>query len=234
MSHSRALPVSVINHNTVIPKNNERYHETFNTVIMPRDLVYKITSITCKIDTTSLWNVRSLNVVKVQMLSGYEMVYNVGPGYYSITELCRAIADSIQIDDVNRAYLNSDVATAVDLSGAPDYTSILKLEGVIEAGMVATEPYDITNGMSVIRVYSSINAQTFGLKSPLIDNLIHVSMGLNNMITWDDLAIDVIEQSNLDYIDWALTDANDRPISLNSNVYISFTISCYTSSVKNG
>ena len=95
-------------------------------------------------------------------------------------------------------------------------------------GTVATEPYDITNGMSVIRVYSSINAQTFGLKSPLIDNLIHVSMGLNNMITWDNLSIDVIEQSNLDYIDWVLTDANDNPISLNSNVYISFTISCYT------
>ena len=179
MSHNRALPVSVINHNTVIPKNNERYHETFNTVIMPRDLVYKITSITCKIDTTSLWNIRAMNVVKVQMLSGFEMVYNVGPGYYSITELCRAIADSIQIDDVNRAYLNSEVATAVDLSGAPDYTSILKLEGVVTDSTIATEPYDITNGMSVIRVYSSINAQTFGLKSPLIDNLIHVSMGLS-------------------------------------------------------
>ena len=194
---------------------------------MPRDLVYKITSITCKIDTTSLWNIRAMNVVKVQMLSGFEMVYNVGPGYYSITELCRAIADSIQVDDVNRAYLNSDVATAVDLSGAPDYTSILKLEGVVGGSNVAaSEPYDITNGMSVIRVYSSINAQTFGLKSPLIDNLIHVSMGLNNMITWDNLSIDVIEQSNLDSIDWVLTDANDRPISLNSNVYISFTISC--------
>ena len=98
--------------------------------------------------------------------------------------------------------------------------------------MVASEPYDITNGMSVIRVYSSINAQTFGLKSPLIDNLIHVSMGLNNMIIWDDLSIDVIEQSNLDYIDWVLTDANDRPISLNSNVYISFTISCYSKEIK--
>ena len=233
MSHSRALPVSVINHNTVIPKNNERYHETFNTVIMPRDLVYKITSITCKIDTTSLWNIRAMNVVKVQMLSGYEMVYNVGPGYYSITELCRAIADSIQVDDVNRAYLNSDVATAVDLSGAPDYTSILKLEGVVGGSNVAaSEPYDITNGMSVIRVYSSINAQTFGLKSPLIDNLIHVSMGLNNMITWDDLSIDVIEQSNLDYINWVLTDAKDRPISLNSNVHISFTISCCSKEKK--
>ena len=55
--------------------------------------------------------------------------------------------------------------------------------------------------MSVIRVYSSINAQTFGLNSLLIDNLIHVSMGLNNMITWDDLGIDVIEQSNLDTVD---------------------------------
>ena len=74
--------------------------------------------------------------------------------------------------------------------------------------------------MSVIRVYSSINVQTFGPKSPLIDNLIHVSRGLNNMITWDNLSIDVIEQSNLDSIDWVLTDANGRPISLNSNVYI--------------
>ena len=94
-------------------------------------------------------------------------------------------------------------------------------------GTIASEPFDITNGQSVIRVYSSINAQTFGLNSPLIDNLIHVSMGLNNMITWDNLSIDVIEQSNWDYIDWMLTDANNNPISLNSNVYISFTISCY-------
>ena len=100
-------------------------------------------------------------------------------------------------------------------------------EGIHQTADKANEPYDITNGLSVIRVYSSINAQTFGLNSPLIDNLIHVSMGLNNMITWDNLSIDVIEQPNLAYIDWMLTDANDKPISLNSNVYISFTISCY-------
>ena len=122
----------------------------------------------------------------------------------SVLATTRLPSYAVRSDDVNRAYLNSDVATAVDLSGAPDYTSILKLEGVVSASTIATEPYDITNGMNVIRVYSSINAQTFGLKSPLIDNLIHVSMGLNNMITWDDLAIDVIEQSNLDYIDWVL------------------------------
>ena len=234
MNHSRSYSVSVINHNTIIPKNNSRYRESFNTVIMPHDNVYKITSITCKIDTTSLWNIRSMNVVKVVNNQGYEMIYNVAAGYYTIDELCNAIADSIAINnDNNQAYVVSDNAQSIDLSGVNDITNILRLEGVLTPPAVATEPYDITNGMSVIRIYSSINAQTFGLKSPLIDNLIHVSMGLNNMISWDNLSIDVIEQSNLDYIDWTLTDANDNPISLNSNVYISFTISCYTK-IKNG
>ena len=173
-----------------------------------------------------------MNVVKVVNNQGYEMIYNVAAGYYTIDELCNAIADSIAINDNNQAYV-VDTVESVDLSGASDIANILRLEGVLSPPAVATEPYDITNGMSVIRVYSSINAQTFGLKSPLIDNLIHVSMGLNNMISWDNLSIDVIEQSNLDTIDWTLTDANDNPISLNSNVYISFTISCYTK-VKNG
>ena len=57
------------------------------------------------------------------------------------------------------------------------------LKGIHQTEDKANEPYDITNGLSVIRVYSSINAQTFGLNSSLIDNLIHVSMGLNNR-TW--------------------------------------------------
>ena len=225
---NRQYPVSVINHNTIIPKNNARYRESFNTVIMPRDNVYKITSITCKIDTTSLWNIRSTNVVKVVDKQGHEMIYNVNGGYYTISELCNAVAGSIAINDNNLAYVVDSVADSVDLTDASDIASIFRLDQRLHAmGAIASEPFDITNGQSVIRVYSSINAQTFGLNSPLIDNLIHVSMGLNNMITWDNLSIDVIEQSNWDYIDWMLTDANNNPISLNSNVYISFTISCY-------
>ena len=51
---------------------------------------------------------------------------------------------------------------------------------------------------------------------------------LDEGITGDNLSIDVIEQSNLDSIDYVMTDANDNPISLNSNVYILFTIFCYT------
>ena len=83
-NHSRSHPVSVINHNTMIPKNNARYHETFNTVIMPRDNMYKITFITCKIDTAFLWNILVMNVVIVMNNQGYEMTYNVGAGYYTI------------------------------------------------------------------------------------------------------------------------------------------------------
>ena len=195
--------------------------------------MYKITSITCKIDTTSLWNIRRTNVVKVANNQEYEMIYNVGAGYYMIDELYNAIAGLIEINDNNQAFVVSENAQSVDLNGASDIANILRLEGLLTPDTVTSEPYNITNGMNMIGVYSSINAQTLGLKSPLIDNLVHVSMGLNNMITWNNLSIDVIEQSNLDYIDWTLKDANDNPISLNSNVYISFTISCYPR-VKNG
>ena len=155
------------------------------------------------------------------------MIYNVNEGYYTINKLCNAIASSIAINDKNLAYMSSN-CESIDLNGTSDIANIFRLEQKVHStDSCASESFDITNGQSMIRIYSSINAQTFGLKSPLIDNLIHVSMGLNNMITWDNLSIDVINQPNLDSIEWVLTDANDNPISLNSNVYISFTISCY-------
>ena len=100
-SYSRSYPVSVINHNTIISKNNARYHETFNTVIMPRDNVYKITSITCKIDTTSLRNIPVRNAVKVLNNQVYKLIYNVCAGYYMIDEQCNATTGSIAINENN-------------------------------------------------------------------------------------------------------------------------------------
>lgn len=222
-------PVSIINHNTIIPKNNSRYRESFNTVILPKDNIYKITSITCKIDTTSLWNIRNTNIVRTVNNKGQNMTYHVVGGYYTIDDLCNSIAKTIDVNEDNLAYVTSN-CESVDLSDAPDVAKILKMEEKLYSydGKVHTsEPYDITNGQGVIRIYSSIMKQTFGIKSSLIDNLIHVSIGLNNIITIDNLNIDVIDQSNLDSIEWLITDMNDNPISLNSNVYVSFTISCY-------
>ena len=222
-------PVSIINHNTIIPKNSSRYRESFNTVILPKDNIYKITSITCKIDTTSLWNIRKTNIVRVVNNKGQNMTYHVMGGYYTIDDLCNSIAKTINVNEDNLAYVTSN-CESVDLTDAPDVAKILKMEERLYSydGEVHTnEPYDISNGQGVIRIYSSIMKQTFGIKSSLIDNLIHVSIGLNNIITMDNLNIDVIDQSNLDSIEWLITDMNDNPISLNSNVYVSFTISCY-------
>ena len=128
-NHSRSYPVSVIIHNTIIPKEYARYYETFYTVIMPLDNVHKITSITCKIDTTSFWKIRARNVVKVINNQVYEMIYNMCAGYNKIDELCNAITDSITIYDNKQAYVVGENAQWADLSGASDIANILKLEG---------------------------------------------------------------------------------------------------------
>ena len=223
-------PVSIINHNTVIPKNTGRYRETFNTVVLPKNNTYKITSITCKIDTTSLWNIRQTNVIKMVNTQNQTVNLSVTGGYFDIDSLCEATGKCVAIDSENLAYITSN-CKSIDFSDAPDFANMFRFERKsYNTGDKATEVYDVTNGLGVVKVYSSIMKQTFGIKSSFIDNLIHVSTGLNNIVSIDNLNIDVIEQSNLDSIEWLITDMNDKPITLNSNVYVSFTITCYEQS----
>ena len=220
------LPISIINHNSIIPKNKSRYRETFNTIVLPKGYTYKITSVTCKIDTTSLWNIQKENLVDVINSNNQSIQYVIHPGYYTLDELINCLAKTIQVNENNTAYVNTK---QINLSRAPDVANIFHMQQKIylkdETG--GTAPFDITNGLSVIKIYSSIMQQTFGIKSSLIDNLIHVSTGLNNICSYDNLDINVVDQSNLDYIEWELRDMNDNPIKVNSNVYISFTISVY-------
>ncbi len=220
------LPISIINHNSIIPKNHSRYRESFNTIVLPKGHTYKITSVTCKIDTTSLWNIQKENLVSVINSNNQSIQYVIHPGYYTLDELINCLAKTIQVNENNTAYVNTK---QIDLSRAPDVANIFHMKQKIylkdETG--GTAPFDISNGLSVIKIYSSIMQQTFGIKSSLIDNLIHVSTGLNNICSYDNLDINVVDQSNLDYIEWELRDMNDNPIKVNSNVYVSFTISVF-------
>ena len=220
------LPISIINHNSVIPKNKSRYRESFNTIVLPKDHVYKITNVTCKIDTTSLWNIQKQNLVDVINSNDQSIQYVIQPGYYTLDELINCLAKTINVDENNTAYVDTK---QVDLSKAPDVANIFHMEQKIylQGQTGGTAPFDIFNGLSTIKIYSSVMEQTFGINSSLIDNLIHVSIGLNNICSYDNLDINVVNQSNLDYIEWELRDMYDRPIKLNSNVYISFTISVY-------
>lgn len=220
------LPISIINHNSIIPKNKSRYRESFNTIVLPKGHTYKITSVTCKIDTTSLWNIQKENLVSVINSNNQSIQYVIHPGYYTLDELINCLAKTIQVNENNTAYVNTK---QIDLSRSPDVANIFHMKQKIylkdETG--GTAPFDISNGLSVIKIYSSIMQQTFGIKSSLIDNLIHVSTGLNNICSYDNLDINVVDQSNLDYIEWELRDMNDNPIKVNSNVYVSFTISVF-------
>jgi len=219
-------PIAIINHTTVIPKNHSSYHEEFNTIILPRDNVYKITSITCKIDTTSLWNITRTNIVTAVNSSDQTVTMSIVPGYYNLLELTQSIA-GVTVDSNNRASINNTYVT-MDFTDAPDIANILGFDQrSYNSGDASSIPVDITNGKAVVKIYSSIMEQTFGIKSSFIDNIIHVSTGLNNVCTYDNLDISVVNKPNLDYINWSICDANDQPLSLNSNVYINFTISVY-------
>lgn len=221
-------PKSIINHNTVIPRNMSKYREEFDMITLPKENMYKITSITCKIDTTSLWNIRQNNTVSILNNNNQTMTYVISPGYYSIDNLYQTLAQTIDVNPSTlRAYVTDECQT-IDLTNAPDIANIYHFERkVYSSGDRSNEPYDISNGQNVIRIYSSIMNQTFGIKSSFIDNLIHVSIGLNNIITLDNLNIDVTKQPNFDYIEWNITDMYGNEITLNSNIYISFTISVY-------
>ena len=220
------LPISIINHNSIIPKNHSRYRESFNTIVLPKGYIYKITSVTCKIDTTSLWNIQKENLVSVINSNNQSIQYVIHPGYYTLDELINCLAKTIQVNENNTAYVNTK---QIDLSRAPDVANIfhMKQKIYLQGETGGSAPFDISNGLSVIKIYSSIMQQTFGIKSSLIDNLIHVSTGLNNICSYDNLDINVVDQTNLDYIEWELRDMNDNPIKVNSNVYVSFTISVY-------
>ena len=73
-------------------------------------------------------NYISFRAVTCENIPYLKMIYNVGDGYYTIDELCNAIAGSIAITDNNQAYMVSESAQWVDLGGASDTANILKLE----------------------------------------------------------------------------------------------------------
>lgn len=219
-------PINIINHTSVIPKNSSSYHESFETIILPKDFIYKITSITCKIDTTSLWNITKTNIVTAINSSNQTVTMTIVAGYYNLIELTQALS-GVSVGTDNRAYINN-VYTSMDFTDSPDIANILGFEQKsYNSTSKSSKPVDITNNKSVVKIYSSLMEQTFGIKSSLIDNLIHVSTGLNNVCTFDNLDISVVSKPNLDYINWSICDADDNPLSLNSNVYINFTISVF-------
>ena len=70
------------------------------------------------------------------------MIYNLGAGYYTTYEMCKAISGSIAINENNQAYVISENVQSVDLSGASDIANILKLEGFLTPPAISDQSYE--------------------------------------------------------------------------------------------
>ena len=126
----------------------------------------------------------------------------------------------------------------IDLRNAPEIQWIVGFQSsVLQKGLDNPRRYFVSRTCNQIVVTNVTTRYVLSIPTGYYTYIEFIeavgSDELDEGVTVDNLSINVIEQSNLDSIDWMLTDANDNPISLNFNVYISFTISCYTK-VKNG
>lgn len=210
------LPISVISHQTTIPANTPDFMEVFEKVEFPNRDLYdlRITNINVSVDTTALYNITSTNKLVASK------TYTIEAGYYT-TESILDMIDCISIDSNN--YTNT--TSTLNFTDAHDLQVIFGYDNVTSSGK-SQRPFDITRGRNVIKIYSSVMKQSIENEmSTLCDCFIYATMGLYNNINFDCLSIPVEEFSTLEKIQWNLCDKNEEPLSIDSPVYISFTIS---------
>lgn len=211
------LPISVISHQTTIPANTPDYMEVFDKVEFPNRDLYdlRITNINVSVDTTALYNITSTNKLVVA-----DKTYTIEAGYYTTDSILNVI-DCVTIDSNN--YTNT--TSTLNFTDAHDLQVIFGYNNLNATGK-SNKHFDITRGRNVIKIYSSVMKQSVENEmSTLCDCFIYATMGLYNNINFDCLSIPVDNFSTLEKIEWNIRDKNDEVLSIDSPVYISFTIS---------
>lgn len=206
---------SVYTHITKIPRNQTEYFsETINQLSLPSPYTHDIyiSQISVTIDTTSLYNIREVNTIRG---------LTINPGYYKIDTLRSILNGILEISDISTKVLQT-----TDFSNAPSIKRIFFIEtNIVEANTIINRRYDISGGYSVIRVYSNMVDTNYNRNS-LVDIPIYCTIGLDNTLNLTNLAIPINLPYNCKYITFWLRDIYDNPIILNSDVYISFSITC--------
>ena len=82
---------------------------------------------------------------------------------------------------------------------------------------------DITGGLNIIKIYSNI-VKDYKVTTSLIDVPIYVSMGLDNVLSRNNLGIPIFIPNNTTHLKFYLTDIYDEIITLNQPVYINIVI----------
>jgi len=195
-----------------IPRNSEIYYQEFDPINIDTGGNQVINNIVCSIDTTSLYNIREVNKIGD---------VTINPGYYPISKLSNLLSNYFTITD-------SSVTTkqSVDLSNAPSLQKILFHSNNIqrvENGYTINISPDESGGLSIIKIYSNI-VKDYKVTTSLIDIPIYVSMGLDNVISRNNLNIPCYISNNTTLIKFYMTDIYDDIISLSQPVYLNIVI----------
>lgn len=197
-----------------IPRNTDVHYQTIDSTSMDtsRDCNQIIDNIVASIDTTSLYNIRETNIVGD---------ITINAGYYPIEKLQALLSKYFTITDSSVKAIQD-----VDLSNAKSLQRILfhtnNLEYVVKDFVSNIAP-DISGGLSIVKIWSNI-VKDYKVNTSLIDIPIYVSMGLDNVISRNNLNIPCYIPNNTRLLKFYMTDIYDDLISLSQPVYINIVI----------
>lgn len=197
-----------------IPRNTDIHYQEIDIANMDTSdsCEQRIDNIVASIDTTSLYNIRETNTVGN---------VEIKAGYYPLNRLQDLLKDYFTITD-SSVTAKQDV----DLSNAHSIRRILfhtnNLERVESSYTMNVSP-DITGGYSMIKIWSNI-IKDYKVSTSLIDVPIYVSMGLDNVISRNNLNIPCYIPNNTKTLKFWMTDIYDDLISLSQPVYINIVV----------
>ena len=221
---NNSLPLSQLVISAVIPAGESHAVIDIDKKSFPDDIDLTINSVVVKIDTTSLYNVKTTNTVVARNDSGPKNIV-VEAGYY----------DQESLEEMFGSYLTFTEDGYVHPSGpaydlvfqqAPDLRRILGFDEIQASGVKGREPVDVSNGLNCIRIYSNLVKQMISFEtSPLVDCMIYSTMGLNNVCSFSHLNMPGVRMSDLRSFQFDVRDRHGEVVSIASDIYINIRLS---------
>ena len=193
-------------------------------LIIENDTLYLYTEIdnyTNKIEIAS--GVKTAKILSDSWHSKFAVVYIKDNYVYFKT-----LSEDLTLSSEGILSFSNNVLTIkkdVDFSNAKSLSRIFfhnSTTSLITQGKYNVVP-DITGGLNIIKIYSNI-VKDYKVTTSLIDIPIYVSMGLDNVISRNNLGIPCYIPNNTTHLKFYLTDIYDEIITLNQPVYINIVI----------
>ena len=222
---NNSLPLSQLVISAVIPAGESHAVIDIDKKSFPDDIDLTINSVVVKIDTTSLYNVKSTNTVVARNDSGSLNIV-VESGYYDQESLEEIFGSYLTFTEDGYAHPSGGAYDLV-FQEAPDLRRIFGFGEIQATGVKGSSPVDLSNGLNCIRIYSNLVRQVIAFEtSPLVDCMIYSTMGLNNVCSFSHLNMSAVRMSDLRSVQFDVRDRHGDCVSIASDIYINIRLSC--------